>query len=75
MQFKKPNINSCRPKDIFPIKRKYKVFDGNRTKKGNLFSLQRLKNGTRDRMEKKYLRPCPHGIRKKKSQERSENEY
>lgn len=40
-------------KDTLLIKRKYKVFDGNRGKKGNLFSLQRLKNGTRDRMEKK----------------------
>lgn len=40
-------------KDTLLIKRKYKVFDGNRGKKGNLFSLPRLKNGTRDRMEKK----------------------
>lgn len=55
MQFKNPNINSCRPKDIFPIERKYKMFDGNGAKKGNLFSLQRLKNGTKDRMEKKIF--------------------
>lgn len=68
MQVRNPNINSCQPKDTLPIKRKYKVFDGNRAKKGNLFSLWRLKNGKRDRMEKKNLRACLCAIRNKNSQ-------
>lgn len=59
MLFKNPNINSSQPKDTLLIKKKFKVFDGNRTKKGNLFSLWRLKNGTRDRMEEKISETMP----------------